>query len=193
MGYRGYRAFDRFGSWGWNFGSRRAGGYKGGALDEVWYSVDGKSWTAAPDSAPSFSPRGGHQAVVHSVLVAYRVADVEATGPTAVVTIPANRRAPVTLATIRATGGSGGLRFEVAADALGGMSVGATDGVLVATLLPGFGRFATVTIRVEDATTLNLGAEVAVTVFRRARAVFSPSSASLWCRRILSGLCIRCR
>ena len=110
--------------------------------------------------------RLGYALAAHSVPFVYEVAEeVVATGPTAVVTVAARRMAPVTLATLSATGGEGALQFAVAADALGGMSVGATSGVLVATLLPAFGSFATVTIRVGDGTPVNVSAMVAVTMF----------------------------
>ena len=100
-----------------------------------------------------------------AVTMFYELATVSATGPTAVVTVAARRTAPVTLATLTATGGVATLQFAVAADALGGMSVGATSGVLVATLLPAFGRFVTATIRVGDGVQVNASATVAVTMF----------------------------
>ena len=113
-----------------------------------------------------------------AVTMFYALATVRATGPTGVVTVLAESVAPVTLATLSATGGLATLQFAVAADALGGVSVGATSGVLVATLLPAFGSFATATIRVGDGVQVNASTTVAVTVFRRPPVEIRPSSVS---------------
>ena len=121
---------------------------------------------------------------VHFVSFIYEVDAILVTGETGL-TVYAYETAPVTLATLRASGGFGDLRFEMAADAQGVLSVGA-DGVLVATTLTEFGTFATATLRVRDATPVNLGMAV-VTVFRAFSLTIDRSSAEYLVSRSYTG------
>ena len=180
VGRSGHQAFSYGGSlW-------VVGGDDGGAtlLGDVWRSADGADWVSVAVSSPSFAGRSGHGMAVHFVSFIYEVDAILVTGETGL-TVYAYETAPVTLATLRASGGFGDLRFEMAADAQGVLSVGA-DGVLVATTLTEFGTFATATLRVRDATPVNLGMAV-VTVFRAFSLTIDRSSAEYLVSRSYTG------
>ena len=87
------------------------GGDIGG--NEVWRSADGRQWERVRIAGQAFSWRQEHQLVAHSVAFAYEVTDISVTPP-GVLTIFAYETAPVRLATLRTTGGSGAPRFGMA-------------------------------------------------------------------------------
>ena len=150
----------------------------GGLGSDVWVSGDGASWSRVTEAA-GFSPRGGHQVAVFSSVPpgAYRMTMVAATVK-GLATVFFGDVAPVTVATVTAIGGIGAARFEMAADAAGVASVGATSGVVVATAFPALGERATVSIRVRDATPIN-AVTVAVTLFRVPRLTVGRQAATL--------------
>ena len=144
--------------------------------NDVWRSVDGENWVSVPVSGGHFSGRWFHQVVVHQVPLpfVYEVAEV-AVGSVGVLTVFADGGLPLTVGTLTASGGSGGLRFEVVGDERGVATVGATDGVLVATAFLGSRERATVSVRVDDGTPVN-AATVAVTLFFVAPLAFPRAS-----------------
>ena len=150
----------------------------GGLGSDVWVSGDGASWSRVTEAA-GFSPRGGHQVAVFSSVPpgAYRMTMVAATVKGSV-TVFFGDVAPVTVATVTASGGIGAGRFEVVADVAGVASVGETSGVVVATAFPALGERATVSIRVRDATPIN-AVTVAVTLFRVPRLTVGRQAATL--------------
>ena len=163
-----------------------------GNRGQVWRSANGSVWVSVAVDAPSFSARDEHQVVAHSTPFVYEVNPIAAAGPTGVVTVLAYSETPATLATLatlRATGGATTPRFELAADASGGMSVGATSGVLMMTLLPPFGEFATVTIRVGDGTPLN-ATTLTVTMYHVPPISVSPKSAEFVVSRNYVGVMV---
>ena len=122
---------------------------------DVWRSADGGRWDAV-DSGGVFVGREHHQVAVHraSLSFVYEAAEIVATVSMVRVSLTGATRPPVTLLTIEATGGSGGLRFAMASDVASVASV-AVDGVFVATNLLAGGTRATVSVLVTDATPVN--------------------------------------
>ena len=126
-------------------------------------------WVSVTVAGTKFSGRNGHQVVVHRAPApfVYEAAEVVAglvggDGMRQVV-VGDGVTAPVTVATVTASGGSGALRFEVAGDDAGVATVGMDDGVLVVTNLLTDGTRATITVVVSDATPVNR-ATVKITV-----------------------------
>ena len=128
------------------------GGYDGGFFNDVWYSSDGRRWDSVPAAGARFKPQLGHQVVAHSPSFIYEVAEIVATVK-APRSVSSNSALPLTVATVVATGGSGALWFEVAADAKGVARIGADSGAVALTAFA-VGN-ATVSIRVGDATEVN--------------------------------------
>ena len=138
-------------------GSHQAVAYGGSVWvvgGDVWRSADGGRWDAV-DSGGVFVGREHHQVAVHraSLSFVYEAAEIVATVSMVRVSLT-GATAPVTLLTIEATGGSGGLRFAMASDVASVASV-AVDGVFVATNLLAGGTRATVSVLVTDATPVN--------------------------------------
>ena len=128
------------------------GGDGEGLLNDVWRSADGESWVSVSVAGGVFSKRENHRLVVHRVPLPFVFEEAEI-----VVSRPAVRTVavtPVTLLTLRATGGVGALRFAMAGDDAGVATVGADSGAVVVTSLLAGGR-ATVSILVTDATPVN--------------------------------------
>ena len=103
------------------------GGYDGGFFNDVWYSSDGRRWDSVPTAGARFKPQLGHQVVAHSPSFIYEVAEIVATVK-APRSVSSNSALPLTVATVVATGGSGALWFEVAADAKGVARIGRIAG-----------------------------------------------------------------
>ena len=145
--------------------------------NEVWHSRNGVNWTLATFSATgaaafsvAFKWRYGHEVVVHRAPRSFVyettqvMAGLEARAVgVRQVAVGGGEMAPVTVATVTATGGRGKMRFEVAGDEAGVATVGATSGVLVVTGFLGSRETATVSVRVRDSTPVNY-AMVAVTM-----------------------------
>ena len=133
--------------------------------NDVWRSANGKDWFKVAVAGSHWGGRGGHQVVVHGpVPSAYERVAVVATGPTDSLTVSlASATTPVTLATISASGGVGGLRFEVE-DAQGVAAVG-DDGEFVVTNFLGSRERATVTVVARDSTPVNKAAVVITMAF----------------------------
>ena len=129
--------------------------------NDIWRSADGENWVSVAVSGDHFSERDGHQVVVFDPgRYSYEVAPVAAE-PVAVQTIFVEDKViPLTLLTLKATGGSDTLRYELVADEYGVLSV-RTDAVLVVTNF--VSGYVTATVRVKDSTPVNY-AMVAVTM-----------------------------
>ena len=157
-GREGHEAAS-FGGFVWVLGGEDGGGSYG----DVWRSGDGVGWELV--ATAGFSARSGHEVVMRdSPAFVYEAADVVAgAGGVLTVTVTAGSVAPLTVGTVTASGGVGGLRFEVAADVWGGATVGRRSGVLAVTVVPVQGGWATVSVLVRDATPVH-AATVAVTV-----------------------------
>ena len=163
--------------------------------NDVWRSVDGENWVSVTVSGEHFSGRIGHQVVAQEDLpFVYQRVAVVATAPSRALTVAVGggETAPVTVAMITASGGSGGLRFEVAGDDAGVATVGG-DGEVVVTNLLASGEGATVSVVVRDSTPVN-SAEVAVTVaFCRAAVVCFVGDGVCGVAGLCGGWCIRWR
>ena len=147
----------------------------GGGHGDVWRSENGLDWELVTATA-AFVDRYLSHLVVHQPETdfAYEVREIETT-PTGVRTVFLDGPGTVTLATVRASGGSGDLRFELVDD-FGAFRVGADDGVLVVTSFLDNGVSVSLSVRVSDATPINR-ATAAVTVFYLAPLSLSVSMA----------------
>ena len=100
------------------------GELEGQSYGDIWRSADGENWVSVAVSSPSpFRERRIHQMVVtrEPLPFVYQQLAVAVTGPSGAltVTVDGGATAPVTVASLMASGGSGDLRFEMAADAAG--------------------------------------------------------------------------
>ena len=130
--------------------------------NDVWRSADGVSWGLVTD-ATAFLRRSEHQVVVFRSSQDFHEATEILVDSPGVQAVPVGGTVPLTLVTLEATGGVGGLRFEMAGDDAGVATVGA-DGALVVTSLLTDGTRATITARVRDSALINNWSEVAVTL-----------------------------
>ena len=130
--------------------------------NDVWRSADGVSWGLVTASA-AFSGLSEHQVVVFRSSEYFHEATEILMDSPGVQAVPVNGTVPMTLLTLEATGGVGGLRFDLVGDDAKVARVGA-DGVLVVTSLLTDGVTATVTARVRDSALINNWSEVAVTL-----------------------------
>ena len=98
---------------------------EGVTFDDIWRSADGVAWEEVAVTNPSpFPERRIHQMVVtrEAVPFAHQRVGMAVTAPMEAVTVSVDSAtAPVTVATITASGGGGDARrFEIAGDAAGG-------------------------------------------------------------------------
>ena len=135
-------------------------GGEGETFGDVWRSRNGAGWEEVAVAEPSpFPARRFHQlAVMPGPPSIYEQRWIKVTAPTGAVTVALDSAtAPVTVATISASGGVGGsgeLRFEIAGDAATVATVDGEGRVAVTKFLEA-GMTATVSIRVRDATPVN--------------------------------------
>ena len=135
------------------------GELEGQSYGDIWRSADGENWESVAVSSPSpFPERRIHQMVVtrEPLPFVYQQLAVAVTGPSGalMVTVDGGATAPVTVASLMASGGAGDLRFEMATDAAGVATVD-DEGRVAVTKFLAAGTRATVSIVVRDSTPLN--------------------------------------
>ena len=127
------------------------GGYgdDGNRKSDVWVSGNGADWRLVRASA-AFESRSSHGLVVFTPSqFVYERAEIVAESVSLLVATIDEAVLPLTMATVRASGGVGGLRYRLAADSHGVAAV-RDDGALVATAFVSGGGRATVTVAITD-------------------------------------------